>query len=375
MKNLFRAIIILALATFCILLSAGVLMSEALPRMAANKFGPSDSGLSPLQRVMYSYRLLSNERNLLSGLDKQAAPREFQIVMGESVNSIAIRLEEERFITSAENFRTYLIYAGLDTQVQAGKYQLNSTMSPVAIAHQLLDPVPEDVEFNILPGWRAEEIAAALPTSGLSVTGAEFLDIVRNPPEEILPPGFPALPSLEGFLMPGSYQIKREISPTDLIILFLHRFDENVSQDLRDGFANQGLDLVQAVTLASIIQREAVVVDEQPLIASVFYNRIRIGMRLESDPTVQYALGYQLIEKKWWKNPLSGADLQFDSRYNTYVYPGFPPGPISNPALDALQSVVNPAQTDYFYFRAKCDGSGLHLFAITYDEHLNNGCP
>jgi UPF0755 protein len=375
MKNLFRAIIILALATFCILLSAGVLMSEALPRMAANKFGPSDSGLSPLQRVMYSYRLLSNERNLLSGLDKQAAPREFQIVMGESVNSIAIRLEEERFITSAENFRTYLIYAGLDTQVQAGKYQLNSTMSPVAIAHQLLDPVPEDVEFNILPGWRAEEIAAALPTSGLSVTGAEFLDIVRNPPEEILPPGFPALPSLEGFLMPGSYQIKREISPTDLIILFLHRFDENVSQDLRDGFANQGLDLVQAVTLASIIQREAVVVDEQPLIASVFYNRIRIGMRLESDPTVQYAIGYQLIEKKWWKNPLSGADLQFDSRYNTYVYPGFPPGPISNPALDALQSVVNPAQTDYFYFRAKCDGSGLHLFAITYDEHLNNGCP
>ncbi len=157
--------------------------------------------------------------------------------------------------------------------------------------------------------------------------------------------------------------------------LFVKRFDEQVTPDLRKAYQNQDLDLASAVTLASIVQREAMVTDEQPTIASVFFNRLANGMKLDSDPTVQYALGYDEEKHTWWKNPLSQTDLQVNSRYNTYMYPGLPPGPIANPGIDALRAVANPAQTGYYYFRAKCDGSGRHSFSTTYQEHLQNACP
>jgi len=375
MKALIQVILILILVGVCVSLAGGALLSERLPRMAAEKFGPPSASLSLPQRVMFSYRLLTNEKALRSSLDPLGQSRPFSIEMGESINSISFRLEEGRLIANADTFRTYLIYAGLDTRVQAGEYQLSPAMTPLEIARRLLDAVPEDVEFNILPGWRMEEIGAALPTSGIQVTEKEFLDLARNPPADIIPTGLPPMSSLEGFLMPGSYQVKRDTPVRDLAALFLNRFDENVPQDFRDGFATQGLDLFQAVTLASIVQREAVVADEQAVIASVFNNRMASGMRLESDPTVQYALGYQLLKKTWWKNPLSSADLRFDSSYNTYVYPGLPPGPISNPSLGVLRAVAFPDQTDFYFFRAQCDGSGRHFFAVTYAEHLKNGCP
>jgi UPF0755 protein len=131
----------------------------------------------------------------------------------------------------------------------------------------------------------------------------------------------------------------------------------------------------QAVTLASIVQREAVVADERPQIASVFLNRLHAGMKLDTDPTVQYALGFNPIQGTWWTNPLNATDLQVDSPYNTYIYTGLPPGPIANPSLSALRAVAFPAETPYYFFRARCDDSGLHDFAVTFEEHLQNGCP
>ena len=97
-------------------------------------------------------------------------------------------------------------------------------------------------------------------------------------------------------------------------------------------------------------------------------------MKLESDPTVQYALGYDPEDNSWWKNPLTQADLEIDSPYNTYLYPGLPPGPIANPSVGALNAVAAPATSTYYYFRAKCDGSGEHFFAETFEEHLQNEC-
>jgi UPF0755 protein len=157
-------------------------------------------------------------------------------------------------------------------------------------------------------------------------------------------------------------------------VALLQNFDQQLSQDIRDGFKRQGLTLPQAVTLASIIQKEAVVPDELPIIASVFYNRLHNGMKLDSDPTAQYALGYNPTQKTWWKNPLSSSDLKVDSPYNTYVIAGLPPGPICSPGLAALRAVAFPAQTPYYYFRARCDGSGRHNFATTYAEQINNAC-
>ncbi|MDO8972110.1 MAG: endolytic transglycosylase MltG, partial [Saprospiraceae bacterium] len=162
---------------------------------------------------------------------------------------------------------------------------------------------------------------------------------------------------------------------TEILTAFTLQFDQQVSEELRQGFQRQGLDLYQAVTLASIVQREAMVADEQPMIASVFYNRLRKPMKLDSDPTVQYAVGYNTPQKTWWTNPLSSKDLKVDSPYNTYTRIGLPPGPIASPGLSALRAVAYPAQSPYFYFQAKCDKSGMHAFAVTYAEHLNNICP
>jgi UPF0755 protein len=180
---------------------------------------------------------------------------------------------------------------------------------------------------------------------------------------------------MEGFLFPGTYEFKRTTSARDVLITLVSRFDSQVSGEIRMAYQKQGLDLVQAVTLASFVQREAILAEEQPMIASVFLNRFRKGIKFDSDPTVQYAVGYNAVQKTWWTNPLSAKDLKIDSPYNTYIRTGFPPGPIASPSLNALRAVAYPAQTPYFYFRAKCDGSGAHAFSVTYDEHLKNACP
>jgi UPF0755 protein len=160
----------------------------------------------------------------------------------------------------------------------------------------------------------------------------------------------------------------------DVLAAMLAEFSNQVDQTLRDGFSRQGMTVYDAVTLASIIEKEAVVDEEKPMIASVFYNRLAAGMRLETDPTVQYALGYQEESGAWWKAPLTLDDFGVESPYNTYIVYGLPPTPISNPGLSSLHAVAFPAETPYFYFRATCDGSGRHLFAITYEEHLDNAC-
>jgi UPF0755 protein len=111
------------------------------------------------------------------------------------------------------------------------------------------------------------------------------------------------------------------------------------------------------------------------MIASVFLNRLAIGMPLEADSTTQYARGFNPQQNTWWTNPLSRRDLQFDSPYNTYLYPGLPPGPIANPSLRALRAVAFPAQSPYYFFRATCDDSGKHDFSETFEEHLGKSCP
>ena len=166
-----------------------------------------------------------------------------------------------------------------------------------------------------------------------------------------------------------------ESTAEDLVRVALDRYAQEITGELRSGFATQDLSIYQATILASIVQREAVVADEMPVIASVFLNRLTAGAKLDSDPTVQYALGNVPGRGGWWVNPLSTRDLQLDSPYNTYLYAGLPPGPIGSPGEEALRAVAFPAQTPYYYFRARCDGSGRHTFAETYEQHLKNACP
>jgi len=339
------------------------------------QFGRPSSNLSPVQRIIFPMELFINRRGLLEPQVLMAAEQTFSISEGESVAMICIRLEKAGLIPDAELMRMYLVYTGLDRVLKSGQFNLSPNMSPVQIAAALLDATPTDAVVTILPGWRIEEVAANVAGSGLPITADAFIAAAYSPSEAhlaILPVS--DLPTLEGFLFPGTYVLPRESNLDDLLVMILSTFTEQLDTTLREGFERQGLSVVEAVNLASIVQKEAVVADEKPLIASVFLNRLATGMRLETDPTVQYALGFDESTGSWWKSPLYLDDLAVDSPYNTYQNIGLPPGPISNPDLGSLWAVAFPAETPYYFFRATCDGSGRHNFAVTFEEHLGNAC-
>lgn len=344
-----------------------------IPSEAARIYGPPAPGLTIVQRAQYSARLLWYDGLLTRPLNSEASERNFKIESGQSVDSISMSLQDAALIRDAESFRAYLIYSGLDTSIQAGEYKLSAAMSAIDIAREIQDASATEATFTILAGWRMEEIAASLPTSGLAITPDEFLSVARTRRDDY---DFLAdADSAEGFLFPDSYIFSRNILVHELVDELLRNFSLRLTPDLTQGFEQQGLTAYQAVTLASIVEREAVKNEEKPLIASVYLNRLNIGMKLDADPTIQYSLGFDFASGTWWKNPLSLDDLQFDSPFNTYIYAGLPPAPISNPDLDSLQAVAFPAETPYYFFRAKCDGSGYHSFAETFEEHVANGCP
>jgi UPF0755 protein len=341
--------------------------------MAWQSFGPPGPALNSWQRFSYGLDLVWNTGDLTQARDPAGVDQIFVIHPGESVRSIADRLEEAGLIRNAQTFRIYLLWTGLDTIIQTGTYRFSPTLTGEDIAQMLKSTTLTEVPFTVLPGWRLEEIAASLPTSGLDITPAAFMAAALAPADA--PDFIPAGVSAEGFLAPGKYSLPRTSSAEQLVFLLLQNFSSRLTPELRSGLTSHGLTVFQAVALASIIQREAVVADEMPMIASVFYNRLGLNMRLQTDPTVQYALGYDSARATWWTTPLSLEDLKVDSPYNTYLHAGLPPGPISNPGLAALQAVANPAQSNYLYFQARCDKSGLHNFAETLEQHNQNNCP
>ena len=344
-------------------------------RTVVDFFGSPSENLSSTQRILFPLELFFNREKLSARQAQFNGEQYFEVSHGESVSLVCLRLEKAGLISDAGLLRIYLIYTGLDRHLKSGLFSLDMSMSPVQIAAALMDATPKNAVINILPGWRIEEVAINVSNSGLAIDAQSFIDTSYNPPAHffnILP--IDNAPSLEGFLFPGNYELARESNQEALFALILSEFSSNVDQGLLDGFSRQGLTVYDAVSLASIIQREAVVEDEKPLIASVFLNRLAVGMRLETDPTVQYALGFDPNTNSWWKSPLFLNDLTVSSPYNTYSIHGLPPTPISNPDLGSLRAVAFPAETPYYFFRAACDGSGRHNFAITFEEHLENSC-
>lgn len=379
-QSVFGACFLPIIGLFILACVTGIATLSILPEQAQKKFGPPAQSLGGLRKYTLAAALLLQAGDLLTpvdpGVSSNGAEVPFSILPGESTTSIIGRLWQAGLISNPGAFRSYLQYTGLDTSIQAGEYTLTPTMTSVEIARVFQSAPPGKVIFTMLAGWRIEEVAAVLPFSGLEILPTDFLQAART-----IPDGFsfslqiPQANTIEGFLFPGTYELARETSLVELLNLLWSAFDRNLSAELLNGYTKNNLSLYEAITLASIIQREAVITDEMPMIASVFFNRLRIEMPLASDPTVQYARGYNPNQDTWWTNPLSAADLQIDSPFNTYLYPGLPPAPIASPGLDALKAVAFPAQTPYYYFRAACDGSGHHNFAETYEEHLQNACP
>ncbi len=338
----------------------------------------SDGQLLQLaQTALLRAQLQGRQTELRAPYGDDDSPTRFYIQPGATAKQIADNLAAAAVISDGALFLDYARVEGYDRQFQAGVYFVKASQSIVEIAALLTDASRSVILFRSPEGARIEELAELIDSNGLfAFSGADFLALVgwgANPGADFVAwAGIPAGASLEGYLFPDTYQLPPDITAVGLRDNLLRTFRERVGDNIRNDALAKNLTLHQAVTLASIVEREAVWRDEHAPIAGVYHNRLAIGMRLEADPTVQYAL--QGARGAWW-GQISQADYrQVASPYNTYLSLGLPPGPIASPSLSAIQAAVYPAESNYLFFRAACDGSHTHNFATTYEEHLGNAC-
>ena len=296
----------------------------------------------------------------------------FTIEPGESALAVAQKLAEMGLISDAQLFRRFLSYNNLDASLEAGDYTLRKNMNMLELGQALQKANYEEVEVSIPEGWRAEQIAQMLTDEEI-MDGAAFLAVVHAGAAVEHPILFdrPAGQSYEGYLFPDTYRLPVPAKPEDLIQRMLDNLAAKLPANAIELASRQGLSLYQTLIMASIVEREAVIAEERPLIASVYLNRIKQGMYLQADPTVQYAMGYQPEQDQWWKTPVTLEEYSgVNSPYNTYLNPGLPPGPIASPGIDSIIAVLQPADTNYLFFVAY--GDGAHVFAETYEEHEKN---
>lgn len=303
----------------------------------------------------------------------------FTIEAGETAETVANRLETMGLVTDAALFRQLLHYNGIDTRLQAGSFQLRRDMTMRQVGAALYRTGLTQSTVSIPPGWRLEEIATYLHRSAI-MDGNYFLQVARQGVAVDHPvlADRPAGQSYEGYLAPGTYHLPDDATPETLIKLMLDNFARQLPANAFDLAHQRGLSFHDALILASIVQRETFLDRERPLVASVYLNRLSPATdlrHLQADPTVQYAMGYQSDTGVWWKSPVSLEEYPaVDSPYNTYLYPGLPPGPIASPSPESILGVLYPAETNYLYFVCEfpnCEG-GSHVFAATYEEHLQN---
>jgi UPF0755 protein len=337
-----------------------------------------DPALSVAERFYLQTYLAARNDALSAPIGGAQQNVAFAITAGERADQVAANLQAAGLLNDPALFLNYLRYYGLDARLEAGQFQLSGSLTTPELAATLINAVAQEVELRFLEGWRSEEMAAYLrATQPANIDGDAFLALVsRQAAFDLSAHTFLASlapdVSLEGFLFPDTYRVPLDADAAYLLDLMLGTFGERVTPEMRQQFGVNGLSVRQAVTLASIVERETPLADERPLVAGVFYNRLARSMSLDADPTVQYAVGYVAERDSWWKSPLTLDDLQTDSPYNTYLYPGLPPGPIANPGLDALAAVAAPIQSEFIFFVADCSGQnpGAHLFSVTYEEHL-----
>ena len=292
------------------------------------------------------------------------------IEKGESAQSIGKALQDQGIIESAKHFELMVGLTGVQDSLEAGEYEFDLGIPVIEAVHRIAEGHTAARRVVIQEGLRSEEIGDILQAAGVC-SKQDFLFALQNSRY-----GQPFLAqvtsdSLEGFLFPAVYDFRRNTPPDQVVNALLDAFQFNVADKIQ--LEGQPYTLEEVVSLAAIVEREATVASEHAIIASVYENRLRSGIALQADPTVQFAVAGDPSSVElygYWKAELTIDDLALDSPYNTYVYPGLPPGPIANPGLDTIQSVIRPAQTEYLYFVAR--GDGTHAFAETLDEHLAN---
>jgi UPF0755 protein len=327
---------------------------------------------------------------------------------GKSDAEIGQLLFEQGVINSRLAFQNAVLQAGREGTLQAGTYDLSPSMRPSEIVAALRQEAGPEVKITLQEGWRLEEVVGYLGTTKLTMNLEDFAKLAQDPPPDLIRDhdflaDLPAGRTLEGYLYPDTYRLDANWDARTVLDVLLTTFGDRLTNRIRQGIQQQGLTVDEAVTLASIVEREAVLDKERPLIAGVYLNRINhpdaetVGL-LNADPTLQYGLATaahrdapvdEWGQIEWWP-PLEvgGSEVKLPkdlAEYQTYIHKGLPPSPIASPRAASLAAVARAAtESGYFYFVAACpagERDGSHFFSRTYNEQLadiaraNAECP
>ena len=282
------------------------------------------------------------------------------IPKGSGLKQISESLMKSGVIVNDKLFILYVMKEGWQDHLKAGEYEFKKGSTMAEVAAQIVDGDVLLYQITIPEGLTVKEIARLLDSKGV-VDEQDFIIETQNQ-ELLIELLGPDATSYEGYLFPETYSYSRSPTAKELIVLMVERFNA-VFEPLKELRENSNLTDEEIITLASIIEKETGTASERPIISAVFQNRLRIGMKLDSDPTVIYGMGDK------YKGNITRKDLREKTAYNTYVIKGLPPGPIANPGLDSIKAVFEPADVKYLYFVSK--GDGTHHFSDNYREHVN----
>jgi UPF0755 protein len=287
-----------------------------------------------------------------------------EILPGEGPAVIAQKLVAAGIVRDRWAFRLALAQSGAARRLQAGEYRFDRPMTAAQVV-AVIEHGRVFVRSVTFPeGLTIREMAKIFEARGLG--GAGSFASAAQEAAALVQDIDPSARDLEGYLFPATYSLSRRAGAPQLVRMMVARFLDVFTPDLQAAARAQGLSPRQAITLASLVEKETAKLDERPIVAGVYLRRLKMGMPLQCDPTVIYAL----VQRNQYDGNLTRANLQVDSPYNTYRYPGLPPGPIAAPSRTAMTAAANPEQLDYLYFVSRNDGS--HVFARTLDEHNRN---
>jgi UPF0755 protein len=285
------------------------------------------------------------------------------IAPGSSPTSIGNRLVEAGVVRDRRTFQVALWISGRSRSLRAGEYRFEAPMHALDVIDKIARGDVYRRRLTFREGLTIGEMAQVFEQRGFGVA-ADFRKAADN--RSLIQDLDPEAADLEGYLFPETYALPRGTSAPAVIAQMVEAFKTALTPEIRTNASTAGLSIRQLVTLASLVEKETGTPDERVLVAAVYSNRLKIGMPMQADPTVIYAM--QKAGK--YAGNLRRDDLQLDSPYNTYRYPGLPPGPIAAPGKASLEAAAKPAEVDYLYFVSKNDGS--HVFAATLDEHNRN---
>lgn len=299
----------------------------------------------------------------------------FTVSKNDETEDVAKKLRKKGLIRSEQVFELTVRY--VDREIKPATYNLKKGMAVSTIVDLITTEKSEavtkvkDYKITVVEGWRTEQIADELDRLKYPPGGDAFLRAVKDYPHD----SYDFLEGtkkgmLEGFLYPATYEFTNATTPEELITMMLNAFDQAFTPEMRDRAEQMNLSIYDVVKIASLIEREAVVDDERPLIADVYLKRYSEGWTLDADPTVQYAIGKR--DGKWWPAPTAKDLEEVDSKYNLYKNTGLMPSPICNPRQLSMAAVLSPATSPFMFFTARKDDSGRHLFAETNEEQNQN---